>query len=451
MLSTLIYFFLSLFLLIIVHEYGHFIVARWMGVKVLRFSLGFGKVLASWRGKHGTEFVLSLIPLGGYIKMLDEAEGPVPSHQQHLAFNNKPIWARVAVVVAGPLFNFLFAFVALWLVLIIGIQSLAPIIGSVAKDSIASQAGLTANQEIVMMDGRAITSWRDFQYLLMMKLGTQQPINLIVKSLPTGIEKKVVISLTSWKLDAKKPDILASLGLQPFIPTVPPIIGEVVANSPSMHAGLREGDVITKINGKVVSDWLSLVDFVRKHPKKTVTLEISRHGEIKQFLVPIASEQRDGHLQGFLGLRSQQVNWPAHWLRLQRLPAMEAIGVAYAQTVELTKTSFVLIGRLVLGKLSLKTISGPVGIAQGAGESAKGGLVYYLSFLALVSISLGVLNLLPIPMLDGGHLLYYVVELVLRKPVSEEIRTIGSYLGLILLMALMMIALNNDITRLSGS
>lgn len=449
MLLTLFYFVLALLLLIIVHEYGHFLVARCCGVKVLRFSFGFGKVLASWRDKRGTEYAWSLFPLGGYVKMLDEAEGEVPKHERHLAFNNKSIWVRVAVVLAGPLFNFIFAFGALWLVLVIGIKSLAPMIDDVNTGSIAARAGLTAKQEILSMNGIKIASWRDFQYALLPLIGTDESVTLVVKSLKNGHQKTVSLSLINWQLDAKNPDVLASLGITPFIPTIPPIVGEVVSESPAESAGLQVGDVITSLNGKAISDWLDLVDYVKRHPGERIVLGITQQGKHKAFAIHVASEMNDGRAEGFLGVRSQRVNWPPQWLRLQRETPIHAIGTAFGQTVGLTSATFSLIGRLITGKLPIQSISGPVGIAQGAGESARSGLPYYLSFLALVSISLGVLNLLPIPLLDGGHLLYYLAEAIRRRPLSDGVKSFGIYFGLVLLVTLMIIALSNDLSRLT--
>ncbi|GGI89712.1 RIP metalloprotease RseP [Legionella impletisoli] len=447
---TAFYFILALFILIVVHEYGHFIVARLCGVKVLRFSFGFGKILFSWKGKKGTEYAWSVFPLGGYVKMLDETEGEVPEHERHLAFNNKPLWKKVAVVIAGPFFNFLFAFFALWLMWVIGFKSLAPMIEEVKPGSIAYLAGLKPNYEILALGDESIDSWRDFQYAIMPYLGSDASINLKVKSLNNGAINTVTLPLKDWQVGIKKPDLLKSLGIVPFVPSIPPVVGEVVKDAPASKAGLRVGDKITAINGKTITDWLELVEFVQEHPAQTIQLEVMRGQKTKTIPVTIGLTERQGEKEGFLGVKSQHVDWPKRWLRVQQKDPFHAVGKSFSQTMELTGATFVLLGRLAIGKLPIQSLSGPVGIAQGAGESARGGLSYYLSFLALVSISLAVLNLLPIPVLDGGHLLYYLIEAIRGKPLSEEVKSAGMYLGLLLLMALMVVALSNDISRLMG-
>ncbi len=431
-----------------VHEYGHFQVARWCGVKVLRFSFGFGKVLCRWHDKKGTEYVWSLFPLGGYVKMLDESEGEVLPEERHLAFNNKSVLARIAIVLAGPALNFLFAFVALWLVLVIGVRSLAPIIGTVEPNSLAAQAGVSAQQEIISFNNQPIDSWRDFHYAMMPLIGSDKTVDLTVKSVRDGQEHHFSLPLAHWHFDEKNPNPINSLGLEPFIPTIPAIVGEVVADSPAAQAGLAINDKITSLNGTPFTDWLFLVEYVRQHPSQEITLSVERLEQQRQLKLVIGTQNKNGVTEGFIGVRSQKINWPANWLRTQRQSPLRALFTAGKQTIELTKTTFTLMGRLATGKLSLNTISGPVGIAQGAGDSGRSGIVAYLLFLALVSISLGTLNLLPIPMLDGGHLLYYIIELVRQKPLSEAAKSIGLYVGLTCIVALMIIALTNDISRL---
>lgn len=447
---TLFYFILALFLLVSVHEFGHFIVARWCGVKVLRFSFGFGKVLARWHDRRGTEFAWSLFPFGGYVKMLDEEEAPVASEDKHLAFNNQSVWKKIAIVFAGPLFNFLFAFVALWLVLVVGIQSLAPMIDAVAPGSIAAKANLKAQQEIIAFNHQPISSWRDFQYALMPLMGTTESVPVTVKSMVTGEQSVLTLPLAEWRYDGKTSDVLATLGIKPFVPTIPPVVGAVVADTSAAAAGFKVGDEIKSVDGQVVADWLALLDVIQKNPGKLMSIVVKREGNDIPLPVKIGMADRHGHHVGLLGIHSKPMNWPAGWLRTHREGPINALRTAFQQTAELTGASFSLIGRLASGKISLQGISGPVGIAQGAGESARGGFSYYVSFLALISISLGVLNLLPIPLLDGGHLLYYFMELIRRRPLSPEFKSVGMYLGLAFLMAMMVLALTNDIGRLTN-
>lgn len=442
--STYFFFILALLLLITIHEFGHFIVARLCGVKVLRFSFGFGPILAKFNDKRGTEYAFSLIPLGGYVKMLDESEEAVSAEDQDQAFNRKSVWARIAIIIAGPLFNFLFAFFAFWLVLVIGIQSLAPIIETVRPDSIAAKAGLEARQEILALDNKPVNSWRDFQFALMPLFGSGDTIEIQVRNLDGKEAKSLSLPLKDWSLDNKKMDPLASLGIQLFIPSYSTVVGEVVADSPSNKAGLLPGDKIKTMNGKPVSDWIDLVNYVQAHPDSELKLTVDRKGKELQFSMTIG--QRDG--KGFIGLQSQPVNWPKSWFRLQRQPPVQALQTAFWQTKELTLSTFALFGRLITGKLGMENLSGPIGIAQGAGNSGRSGIAYYLSFLALVSISLGALNLLPIPMLDGGQLLYCILEVIRGKPLGDGVKSIGMYIGILLLLGLMILSFGNDISRL---
>lgn len=449
--STLLYFILALFLLVTVHEYGHFLVARLCGVKVLRFSFGFGKILARWHDKRGTEFTWSLIPLGGYVKMLDEESGDVPDHERHLAFNNKSVWARIAIVLAGPLFNFIFAFIALWLVLVIGITSLAPIIDDVTPGSIAAKAGLTKQAEILTINDNKITNWRDVQYALALLTGSHNDVTVTIKSLINDKRSTHVLSLINWTIDTQQPDVLASIGLVPFLPVVPPVIGEVFPDTPAEKAGLQDGDVVTSVNKQSINNWLTLVGFMKTHPNQHVILGIKRQGHAMTIPLDTTSIVNKGVTEGYLGVKSQKMTMAGQWFRVHRADPLSAVTLAFKQTMDLTGATFAVVGRLVTGNLPWQSISGPVGIAQGAGDSAQSGLAYYLFFLALVSISLGVMNLLPIPMLDGGHLIYYLIEIISRRPVSNRIKSIGATFGLGLLVMLMVVALRNDLTRLAGS
>lgn len=445
---TLFYFGAALFILVVFHEYGHFVVARLFKVKVLRFSVGFGKILTSWCSRSGTEYALSLIPLGGYIKMLDENEGVVAPEERHLAFNCKPLWVRSCIVFAGPLFNFIFAFFALWLILVIGVYSLAPIIQEVSPNTMAAEAGLVANEEIIAVNHKPIQSWRDFQYALMPFIGGEQALLLDLKSLATNRERQVTFPLTKLTLEGKKPDLLKDLGITPFIPRLPPIVHQIINDSPAQAAGFKTGDRILSINGKICADWMDLVTFVQKNPGEHIQLRIQRGQSELTIPVQIRAVQTQKGVSGFLGMQSQASNWPKEWLRYEHQQPFPALKTAFIQTMELTHATVALLGRFISGKLSSQSLSGPVGIAQSAGESGRGGLTAYLAFLAIVSISLGVLNLLPIPVLDGGHLLFYLIEGIIRRPLNEKIKLAGLYVGFVLLFSITLLAFSNDIWRL---
>jgi regulator of sigma E protease len=451
MFYTGMYFVIALFILVVVHELGHFLVARFCGVKVLRFSFGFGRVLASWQDKRKTEYVWSLLPLGGYVKMLDESEGEVLDEERHLAFNNQSLLVRVAVVLAGPLFNFILAFLLLWIVLIVGVKSIAPIIGDVRDGSVAANSGLGTKQEIVAFDGKKISSWRDFQYALMPMIGSSKDALITVKSLKTGNEETFNLSMSKWKLNSKSTDVLDVLGIMPFVPKVPPIVGKVLPDSPSMKSGIAVGDKILSIDKKSIDSWTELVQFVKNNPDKEMVLLVKRDGMQISINIHSGNIEKSGKREGFLGLQSTPVKFPDNFIRIHRSAPIPALHIALMDTYELTKTTFTLIGRMIGGSLSVQSLSGPIGIAKGAADSARTGFVYYLSFIALLSISLGVLNLLPIPMLDGGHLFYYLIEGIRGRSLSNEFKIKSAYVGLGILLVLTVVALTNDLTKMVGA
>ena len=450
MLLTLFYFFLALFLLVTIHEYGHFLVARLCGVKVLRFSFGFGKPLARWHDKKGTEYVFSILPLGGYIKMLDEAEGVVAEKDRHLAFNNKSVYARMAIVLAGPLFNLMFALLAFWLALMIGTLSLAPIIDKVIPHSLADQAGFSAKEEIITLNQQPITSWHDFQYQLIPKLGSSETVHIRVKSILNHQQKTLALPLQNWQPTQQDDPLISSLGLVPFIPNIPPIVGKVMEDSVAKRAGFLIHDRIISVNEKPMSSWLNFVHFVKEHPETKLIINLKRDNQFKTLILTTTSQKIDGKLEGYIGLRVQPIQFPQKWLRFDRQGPLKAAVTALRQTIDLTQATIMMVVRLLTGQLGFTSLSGPIGIAQGAGNSARAGLTSYLSFLAFISISLGVINLLPIPILDGGHFIYHLIELICRRPLSEKSKIKGFYIGFILIVMLLFIAVFNDFSRLLG-
>lgn len=448
MVMTLIYFIIALLILITVHEFGHFWVARRCGVKVVCFSIGFGKPLFSWMDKKGTEYRVSMIPIGGYVKMLDEEEGPVLTEELPHAFNRQSLLKRTAVVIAGPLFNFIFAVFALWLMLMIGVQSLAPVIDKVAKGSIAANSGIQASQEILSFDDKSVNSWRQFQLAIMPFLGSNAKVPVVLSDLKSKQRHRYILDLSSLKLDHKQPDVLKSLGITPYLPGLEPVVGEVLPGQAAERAGIQVGDRVIRVGKDEIENWLQLVAIVKSNPARALPFYVERLGEIKRIVVTPQAKDDKGQTVGVVGLVSKRLDWHANWLRVQRYSPLEAIKPALVQTWDLSYATVALLGRLITGKLSVKTISGPIGIAQGAGQSGRSGIAYYLAFLALVSISLGILNLLPVPMLDGGHLVYYLFEFILGKPVSDGVKAIGVKVGLLLILALLVTAVFNDVARL---
>ncbi len=451
MLLTLFYFMLALFILVTIHEAGHFLVARWCGVKVLRFSFGFGRVLFSRRDKHGTEFVWSMIPLGGYVKLLGEGDEAVKASERHLALNAKPQSRRIAIILAGPLFNFALAFLAFWCVAMIGMTTLAPIVDEVVPRSMAEQSGFLLQDEITMVGGKSVSSWRDVRYALMPHMGGHGLLDVGVTSRNDGFKRHLQVPLGGWAVPEPDSDPIALLGIKPFLPKITPLVAEVFPDTPAMQAGLQVGDEVLAVDGHLINDWRELVIYVKNHPDQMITLTLKRGQEEKELSVFLGHRMAAGKQEGVLGVLSERGNWPKDLFRIAREGPLDAIVTASKQTWLFTHATVKWIGRMLSGELPVKNLSGPLGMAEGAGSSARGGLVYYLSFLALVSIGLGVLNLLPIPILDGGQLMYSLIELATGRALSERSKTAGVVLGLVCLMALTAVALKNDVVRLMGS
>lgn len=448
------HFFISLFafivaigILVVFHEFGHFWVARRLGVKVLRFSVGFGKPLFKWRDKAQTEYVIAAIPLGGYVKMLDEREETVAPQEQPFAFNRKPVWVRFLIVLAGPVFNFLFAILAYWGTYMIGITGWVPKIGEIVPHSIAADAGMIAEEEVVKIDGVLTSTWSAATKQILRRLGDKEV--LVVETQDQANHHTYYLNLSSWELKGHRPDPLYSLGLIPYSPPTPSIVNEVLPGEPAAEAGIQAGDVITTVNGKSIATWQEFTHIVRRSAGKTVHIMLERHEQtLALSFVPRARESDEGEVVGYVGVKTQLAKMPPELVRKERLAPVDAFLAALSKTKEYAQMSLTLIGKMLIGKVGLHNLSGPITIAQGAGASAIVGFQYYLGFLALISISLGVLNLLPIPILDGGHLLYYLLEMITGKPVPERIQFYGFKLGLLVLIFLMTIAFYNDLVRL---
>ena len=451
LMTTLLAFIVTLGVLITVHEYGHFQVARWCGVRVLKFSIGFGKPLYRKKfGKDGTEFILAAFPLGGYVKMLDEREAtpdtPISEVDLPRAFNRQSVWKRIAIVVAGPVANLLLAILLYWLLFLHGVTGLKPILGDIPVGSPAALASVKSGGLIEEVAGQSVNSWQDVRWQLLQSSADTSKINL--KILYDEREYHVH-QLVLPETDEVDQDILAQLGLNPFRPKVPAVVGEVIADSAAERSGLQSGDSILQADGVQVSQWDDLVNIVRKHPGTPLKLTINRANEQLSLEITPEAVKENGTEVGRIGAayHMSETDMAQYLVHTEYGPAA-AMSRAVGKTWETSVFSLKMLGNMITGAVSWKGLSGPVTIASFAGQSADAGWKTFLGFLALVSISLGILNLLPIPVLDGGHLLYYMVEIIKGSPVSEHVMEIGYRIGFVLLGILMACALYNDITRL---
>jgi regulator of sigma E protease len=448
----LLAFVLAIGILVSVHEFGHFWVARRLGVKVLRFSIGFGRPL--WRRQRtpdATEYVVASIPLGGYVKMLDEREGPVHPAELPRAFNRQSLGVRAAVVVAGPLFNLLFAIVAFWLVLVIGETGLRPLVGSVAQQSPAAEAGLSAGEEITSINRKPTPTWNLAVQAFAEASISDEPVRVEVRS-PSGEPLERLLPARALGDMAEKPDVLKQLGITADRPRVPPIFGEVLPGEPAAQAGLQAGDRIVAADGAPINDWGEWVDYVRERPGRPIHLLVDREGQERKIELIPASREVQGSVIGRIGALNQPLpeSELSRYRVDYRLGPWDAVSGAVSRTLEYSWLTLKVIGRIISGQTSIHNLSGPLSIADAAGKTASYGLVYFLKFLAVVSISLGVLNLLPIPVLDGGHLVYFLLEAVRGGPLPESWLEQGQRIGLALLAALMGLAFYVDIARFFG-
>jgi regulator of sigma E protease len=450
-LTYLVAFLVAIGVLVAVHEYGHFWMARRMGIGVLRYSIGFGKVLWSRRSKHGCEYAISAIPLGGYVKLLDEREGPVPPELLSQAYNRKPVWRRILVLLAGPFANFLFAAAAYWILFVIGIPALKPVIGDVTADSVAARAGMQSGDAIVAVAGEPVSTREGAVLAILDRLMDGAPIELAVRGdSGEGRTRTLDLIIEGDRRALTEPGaLLPRLGFDFWYPTVPTEIGKIVPDSPAARARLELGDRIVAVDDEPVADFSDLVDRVQPSPGKTLAFTVERKGE--RFEVPIEVEaQREGdRLVGRIGIQPvQSLAVPEDMRALERYGAIAAGGRAIEKTWNMSVLTVRMIWNVATGDVSVKNLSGPINIAEYAGFSARQGILSFLSFLAIVSVSLFVLNLLPIPILDGGQAVYQVVELVKGSPLSERAQAVGQQIGIVLLLVLMSFAFYNDLSRL---
>ena len=449
LLNTLLAFAVALGSLVVVHEFGHYLAARLCGVKVLRFCVGFGRIITSRHfGRDGTEWALAVFPLGGYVKMLDEREGPVAADELPRAFNRQSVWKRIVIVVAGPLANFLLAIALYWILFVHGVPGLKPVIGAVAPESAAAEAQFQVGDVITRIGNEPVTTWQDARWLLLKYAVDRAPVRIEVQNERTEIHDRR-LDMTQLKAADLDGDFLRTLGFMRLQPPLAPEIGRVVADGAGERAGLLAGDRIISIDGRQVKRWDEVVAAIAASPERELNVEVNRGGAVMQLkIVPDAVLENSRRI-GRIGVA---VRFDADAMRQYMVdvsypPSVSALK-ALERTWDTSLFSLRMLGKMVVGEVSLKNLSGPITIADYAGQSAQTGWTTYLAFIALISISLGVLNLLPIPLLDGGHLMYYMLEIAKGSPVSTRVMEVGQNIGMGLLFLLMAFAIYNDITRL---
>ena len=436
---------LAIFIVILIHELGHYWVARLCGIRVLKFSIGFGKALWKTHTKSGTEFAISVIPLGGFVKMLGDGFESIDEKDKPFSYAHQSVWARMAVVAAGPLINFLMAILLFWFVFLNGSVTVKPVVGEVIPHTPAARAGLVTGDQIVSMGDSPIDAWSTFTLKTIENVG-RQTVPLKVKN-ATGQVQTKFLNLSSWAPDPTNPNLLESLGFYQYLPKIPAVIEEVTVDSPAAKAGLKKGDKLLSINGRPYSDWQSMVKVFQHLPNQTARITVQRGEQVLPLTAELGSHEVKGKVFGFLGILPVVPLMPKSLLITQHYSVVAALGLAVKKTYELTRLNIVVLSKLFAGELSVKVLGGPITIFQGAGYASHYGWLAYLSFVAFINVALGFVNLLPIPGLDGGHLVFLAIEAIKRKPLSLQVQSIGIRLGFTALIMLMLLATYNDLVR----
>lgn len=430
------------------HEFGHFLVARLVGVKVLRFSIGFGKKLFSWRDKSGTEYVFALIPLGGYVSMLGESKDDVTGKDKKHAYSYQPYYKKFLIVLAGPLTNFICAFALYWLIFTLGFVTVKPVIGEVAKPSIAYTAGLRSHMEITSIDGKEAKTWTKVLFGLLEHTGSKDTVTFGAIDPKTKITKEYKLDLAKWQMNDLNPNPLKSLGITPYQPPIKLDIGFIKEGSPAANSKLELGDKIIAINNKKINDWEQVVKFIQENPDEELTFTVKRHS--KTLDIPVMTGSTRSFMlekTGVLGI-GPYFKMPERLKQKIEYGPLAAIPRAYTEVIDFTKFNLLLFGKMITGKLSLESLGGPITIFDTAGDSLNYGFLPFISFLAFLSVTIGIINLLPVPGLDGGHLFIQTVEAITRRALPDRVILLMYRLGFIFIIFILVQALINDVLRL---
>lgn len=444
-------FLLAIFPLVLIHELGHFLIARICQVKAERFSIGFGKPFYKWKHKKGnTEYVLAPVLLGGYVKFLDTRETKiVADSDRHLAFDHKPILHRIAIIAAGPIANIIFALFAFWLMLVIGFKLPKPIIGKVLPNSIASHANMHAAEEIIKIDQTSTRNWEEVIVAMVARIGDTGNLSVITQSSPLLPTQTHNLDLTSWQINSYEPDPLHDFGIIRYEPQISPIISSIAKNSSAAKYGVQINDRIIAIEGQTVSSWSDFIGLIKKYPEKQITLSLERNGKIIDLVVTVGSRLGVGWKKiGFLGITPSLVKWPEQMLRKHQYTAWQACGEAWHKMQLLIDLNNTVLIKLFTGKISFHVLGGPIAIFTASGQAFTQGFIVFLNFLAFLSLSLALINLLPLPSLDGGYIILLLIEAIIRRPIPMQIQTLLLRLGIIFFVVLILQVTVNDLKRL---
>ncbi len=448
LMHTILYFIIAISLLVVIHEYGHFWVARRLGVHVIRFSVGFGKPLFEFKDRHGTAYSVAPIPLGGYVKMLDSREAPVPDAMQDQDFMRKSPLARIAIAAAGPLANFIFAVLVYWALFLGGTTSLIPVISDVQDNTPAAAAGFRAGDEILSIGDEPVDSWQDVSWELLGHIGESLTLPVMVKG-EGGAERSLQLTLTRYLADDDQPEPITGLGLVPRLPEPGLTINQVLPDSAAAEAGLQSGDELRSLNGETLNSWRDWVEGVRAAAGQEILVDVHRAGQpLSLVATPRPVTLESGETVGQIGVTAQVPEIPEAWLRESFPGPLRSLILGFEKTGQMIVFTLEASWKMLTGELPVKNLSGPISIAKVAGDSASGGVMAFVGFLALLSVSLGVFNLLPVPILDGGHILFYSAELIRGRPLPESVQIAAVKMGMFLLLMLMSVAFYNDISRL---